>query len=126
MWQLRGLLMEQDFSKILTFEIKKELADRYFGFRKLIEEDIQSLNKEVKRQESTAEQKICHDLVRIYILLQAEGYIDEFFQLSGLEEDLFFDRYLLESLTIRKKLFIPNFPLLINFLPDIGACPPST
>jgi len=30
--------MPQDIDQVLAIEIKKEMADRYFGFRKLIEE----------------------------------------------------------------------------------------
>ena len=30
--------MQDDINKQLAYEIKKEMADRYFGFRKLIEQ----------------------------------------------------------------------------------------
>ena len=35
--------MEHDIAKVLSYEIKKELADRYFGFRKIIEDDKEDL-----------------------------------------------------------------------------------
>ncbi|MDA8165087.1 MAG: hypothetical protein M0017_08660 [Desulfobacteraceae bacterium] len=96
--------MEPDIAKVLGYEIKKELADRYFGFRKLIEEDKESFAQEVHRA-MTAEQKIGLDLARIYILLRDEGLIRRFLDLTGLEEEIFYDRYLVESPTIRERVF---------------------
>ena len=97
--------MEDDISKVLSYEIKKELADRYFGFRKLIEDDKEELAREVHFSSLTVEYKIIQDLVRLYILLQDENLISDFLDLAGLGEKLFFDPYLLESPTIRKKVF---------------------
>jgi len=97
--------MESDIAKVLSFEIKKELADRYFGFRKIIEEDKQELDSQVKRHSMTVEQKICMDLVRIYILLKDEAVIQDFLDLAGLEEKMYYDPYFLESPTIRKRVF---------------------
>ncbi|MCL7486752.1 MAG: hypothetical protein M8357_01075 [Desulfobulbaceae bacterium] len=97
--------MQDDINKQLTFEIKKEMADRYFGFRKLIEEDIQEYGNQVFTSFRRLEQKIGFDLVRLYILLKDEDLIHEFFQLAGLEERIFYDPYLTESQTLRKKVF---------------------
>lgn len=97
--------MEYDVASFLSFELKKELAERYFGFRKLIEDDKKALDEEVFRQSATVEQKICFELVRIYILLGSASLIAEFFSLSGLDEEIFYDPYVLESPTIRKKVF---------------------
>lgn len=97
--------MINDISNFLTFEIKKELADRYFGFRKLIEEDKEALTQKIKHHAVTIEQKICLDLVRIYIMLKSEELIREFLIVTGLEEEIFFDPYLLQSPTIRQRVF---------------------
>jgi len=97
--------METDIAKVLAYEIKKELADRYFGFRKVIEENKEALDRQIREQTFTAEQQICLDLVRIYILLRDEDLIREFLSLAGLKEKIFFDPYLLESPTIRKRVF---------------------
>lgn len=97
--------MESDISKVLTYEVKKELADRYFGFRKIIEEDKEALRDKVKLHTVRIEQEICHDLVRIYILLNDRGLIRTFLDLIGLDEEVFFDPYLLESPTIRQCMF---------------------
>jgi len=97
--------METDISKVLSYEIKKELADRYFGFRKLIEEDKEALSREIHLSSITIENKIVQDLARLYILLHDEELIQNFLELVGLDKKLFFDPYLLESPTIKKRLF---------------------
>jgi len=95
--------MDADIAKVLSYEIRKEVAERYFGFRKLIEEDSQDLQRQVRLQSRTAEQAVGHALVRIYILLGDEGLIHDFLQLVGLEEKIFYDPYLLESPTLRAR-----------------------
>jgi hypothetical protein len=90
---------------VLSYEIKKEIADRYFGFRKLIEEDKMDLNEKIRQQSLILEKRICFELVRIYILLADEELINAFIALIGWEEKLYYDPYLPESLTIRKRVF---------------------
>ncbi len=99
------ILMQPDIAKILSYEVKKELADRYFGFRKLIEKDKEELERQIRQKNITIEQQICLDLARIYILLGEERMIQEFLALTGLEKKIFYDPYLLESQTIRKRVF---------------------
>lgn len=95
----------QDIDQMLSIEIKKEIADRYFGFRKLIEEDIQNYDNQVLSSFRRLEQKIGFDLVRLYILLKEEQLIHDFFEVAGLDERLFYDPYLTESSTIKKRVF---------------------
>lgn len=97
--------MQDDINEILTLEVKKEMADRYFGFRKLIEEDIKEYGDQVLTSFLRLEQKIGFDLVRLYILLKDEKLIHEFFLLAGLQQLIFYDPYLAESPTLRKKVF---------------------
>ncbi len=97
--------MRDDITDILSLEIKKEMADRYFGFRKLIEEDIRGFDDQVLTSLHRLEQQIGFDLVRLYILLKEEELIHRFFSLAGLEQLIFYDPYLTESETIRKKVF---------------------
>jgi len=97
--------MVQDIESMLSFEVKKEIADRYFGFRKLIEEDIEEYDNQVLAALRRLERKIGFDLVRLYILLKDEQVIHDFFQIAGLGERLFFDPYLAESPTIRQRVF---------------------
>ena len=95
----------QDIDQMLSIEVKKEIADRYFGFRKLIEEDIQNYDDQVLSFIRRMEQKIGFDLVRLYILLKDGQLIHDFFQVAGLDERLFYDPYLTESPTIEKRVF---------------------
>ncbi len=102
--------MAPDIDKMLSYEIKKEIADRYFGFRKLIEEDIKEYDNLVITTFRRLEQRIGFDLVRLYILLKNEQVIHDFFQIAGLDERLFYDPYLTESPTIRKRVFADMKP----------------
>ena len=98
--------MPPNFEDILAFEIKKELADRYFGFRKMIEEDKLDLNDKIRRQTTILEKRIGFALIRLYILLKDEDLIHSFMELVGWEEKfLFYDQYITESATIRKRVF---------------------
>ena len=97
--------MTHDIDQMLSIEVKKEIADRYFGFRKLIEEDIQEYDDQVLLSFRRLEQKIGFDLVRLYILLKDKELIHEFFQATKLDERLFFDPYLTESKTIKQRVF---------------------
>ncbi len=97
--------MMQDIDQMLSFEVKKEIADRYFGFRKLIEEDIQDYDNQILSSFRRLEQKTGFDLVRLYILLKERQLIRDFFQVAGLDDQLFFDPYITESPTIRERVF---------------------
>ncbi|MCF8056416.1 MAG: hypothetical protein K9K37_07235 [Desulfocapsa sp.] len=95
----------EDFAKTLAFEVKKEIAERYFGFRKIIEEDSDEYQKEIISSTLILETKIGFDLLRIYALLREDDLIEEFYKLTKLGEVLFFDSYVATSPTIRKRLF---------------------
>jgi len=97
--------MQPNIEDILSYEIKKEIADRYFGFRKLIEEDKMDLQEKISQHSHILEKRICFELVRIYILLTDEQLIDDFITLIGWKEKLYYDPYLPESMTIRKRVF---------------------
>jgi len=97
--------MKNNVEDILALELKRELAQRYFGFRKMIEEDTLDLTEKIKYQLSILEKRISYELIRIYILLNDEDLIQEFMKLTGWEEKLFYDPYITESPTIRKRVF---------------------
>ncbi len=94
-----------DLSKFLTFEVKKDIADRYFGFRKIIEEDSHSYQKSIINSSFFLEDKIGVELVRIFTLLHSEDLINAFLQLVKLPERLFMDSHLNRSERIRKTIF---------------------
>jgi len=97
--------MHDDIADALTIELKKDIADRYFGFRKLIEEDKQALGEQIREQAVILEKRISFDLIRMYILLKDEALIQRFLELIGLAERMFYDPYLTESPTIRARVF---------------------
>lgn len=97
--------MKTNFEDILAVELKREIAERYFGFRKMIEEDTLELTEKIAYQISILEKRISYELIRIYILLREEELIQQFMELTGWEEKLFYDPYITESPTIRKKVF---------------------
>jgi len=97
--------MKHNVEDFLAVELKREIAERYFGFRKMIEEDTLDLTEKIKYQLSILEKRISYELIRIYILLQHDKLIHEFMELTGWEEKLFYDPYITESPTIRKKVF---------------------
>ncbi|MDH3346766.1 MAG: hypothetical protein OEM02_01515 [Desulfobulbaceae bacterium] len=97
--------MEQNIEDVLTLEIKKQIADRYFGFRKLIEEDIKEYDNQVLNSSARLERIIGFEFVRMYILLKDEKLIQSFLKLAGQQYLPFYDPYLTESPTIRKRLF---------------------
>ncbi len=96
--------MTLDIAAALNIEIKKEMADRYFSFRKLIENDTKALNQAVA-DAIEIEQVVAIDLSRMYILLHDEQLIETFTQLSGLITSYYFDPHIVVSPTIKARLF---------------------
>jgi len=97
--------MTPNFEDIMAVELKKEIAERYFGFRKMIEEDTLDLMEKMQYQLSILEKRISFDLIRVYILLKEEDLIQGFMELTGWVERLFYEPYITESETIRNKVF---------------------
>lgn len=97
--------MHTDIGQAITFELKRDIANRYFGFRKLIEEDKLALADRVHQYTFILEKRISFELIRIYILLKDEALIEKFLDLAGLEKRMFYDPYLTESKTIRNRVF---------------------
>ena len=97
--------MKPGFEDIMAVELKREIAERYFGFRKMIEEDTLDLMQKMKYQLSVLEKRISFELIRLYILLKDDTLIQHFIELTGWEEKLFYEPSIAESETIRKKVF---------------------
>lgn len=97
--------MSPNIHEVLAYEIKKEIADRYFGFRKLIEDDKLDFAEKTRQYSFILEKRISFDLIRIYIVLKEEELIQRFLALTGLPPDLFYDPYLTRSETIRQRVF---------------------
>ncbi|HSO10471.1 MAG TPA: hypothetical protein VLR45_10815 [Desulfoprunum sp.] len=94
-----------DITKILSFEVKKEIAERYFGFRKRIEDDTGLYQQRLTASTLELESSIGFDLIRIYILLHDEHLIHRFIDLVGLPQEFFYDPYFVQSASIRRRVF---------------------
>ncbi len=95
----------QEMEDLLSLEIKKEMADRYFGFRKMIEDNRRQYDQGVLEAYRQLEDRVGFELIRLYLLLHQEPLIHDFFRLTGLRDHIFFDPYLLSACTIRHQLF---------------------
>jgi len=89
----------------LADEIRVDIADRYFSFRKQIEADQLEFSEKIHFESFLLEKRISFDLVRLYCLLKDENLIHTFLNLTGIEEKLFFDAYICSSPTIRARVF---------------------
>jgi len=90
--------------EVLSAEIKQDIAQRFFSFRKLIEEDKLDLDEKVRQYSFILEKRISFELIRIYVLLREERLILAFLELAGLREELFYDPYLAESENIARRV----------------------
>lgn len=95
----------EDISTILAFEVKKELADRYFGFRKIIEDDTATYRQQILELSLKLENEIGEDLVKIYTLLQSEDLIEQFLESCNFKDKIFFDNYIHMNPISKQKLF---------------------
>ncbi len=95
----------EDISQILAFEVKKEMADRYFGFRKRIEDDTLAYTKRLDQSVLEMENDIGSTLLRIYILLNSKQLIRSFADLTHLPHNLFYDKHIVESPADYKRIF---------------------
>ncbi len=97
--------MEDDVAKALTYQVKRDLAERYFGFRRLIEEDTANYFRLLKEVSRKHEEKVLREFVRLYLLLRDKDLIEKFLQITGLPEPYYYDDYLTRSKNIRRRLF---------------------
>jgi hypothetical protein len=84
----------ENIENILTLEVKNELAKRYFGFRKIIEEDTAAYFENIKKTSQQLEKTVGHDLVRIYSILNTQNLLQQFFAITGIPENLFTAAYI--------------------------------
>ncbi len=94
----------EDLSAILSLEVKKEIADRYFRFRKIIEEDTLSYRQQIITLALSLENSIGIDFVCIYSLLRDDDLISTFFDITGLSERFFFECEINTSQEMRRKI----------------------
>ncbi len=97
--------MGQDIGKALVYQIKREIAERYFGSRKIIEEDRQAVEGMISEFSLLYSKTVGRDMLRIYALLREPELIDDFLNLIGWKGRPFFDRHVIDSVMDRKQLF---------------------
>lgn len=98
--------MKAKIDEVIAYEIKRDMADRYFGFRKLIEDDKVELENEISMHSFILEKRISFDLIRIYIILKDETLIDQFLGLTTFDKKQFYDPFFTESKTIMERVFV--------------------
>jgi hypothetical protein len=79
----------ENIENILTLEVKNELAKRYFGFRKIIEDDTAAYFENIRKTSLQLEETVGYDLVRIYSILNQQNLLQKFYKLTGIPENLF-------------------------------------
>ncbi|MDI6790741.1 MAG: hypothetical protein QME44_08645 [Thermodesulfobacteriota bacterium] len=99
--------MTDDISAALLYQIKKEIAENYFGARKAIEEEKAALKEHIQAHRDTIGKMVYEDFCRIYQLLRTEDLVEEFWGIVGLEAKPFYDRYLQETGDIKSCLLTP-------------------
>ena len=70
-----------DISAALAYQVKKEIAENYFGSRKVLEEEREDLLQQKRVLEKTWEQEVLSILTRIYKLFIREEESRAFFDL---------------------------------------------
>ncbi len=97
--------MEHDIGKAMAYQIKKEIAERYFRVRKLIEDDSANLRQMISRLERLYEQ-LGPPMIRIYSLLMDRDLAEALLNHLGWKEGPlpFYDDYIVESESIKRRL----------------------
>ncbi len=97
--------MEEDVAKALAYQVKRELAERYFGFRRLIEEDTARYFQLIEETRRRFKERMAKELIRFYFMLRDKDLIDQLVSLLGLPEAYFYEDYLKAPPDLRDKLF---------------------
>ncbi len=86
--------MEEDVAKALAYQVKRELAERYFGLRKLIEEDTAKYFKQLEEIKQKLLPRVKEAWFRLYLLLGDRTLAEELASLLGLKGPPFYEDYL--------------------------------
>jgi len=77
-----------DLTKALAYEIKKDIANRYFGFRKRIETDSKQYLKSLEEADKQNLTGVKTDLQRMQCLLAKEDLFRSFLTYTGLPDSI--------------------------------------
>ncbi len=103
--------MEDDVAKALAYQVKRELAERYFGLRKLIEEDSANYFRKIEEIKEKYLPRIKEAWFRIYFLLGDRELAKAFCGLLSLKEPPFYAEFekLKDPLALLKGLSVKGF-----------------
>lgn len=77
----------EDFANVLAFEIKEDLAKRYFGSRKKIENSSALYSESLLHTSEKGNLNVIACIDQIYFLLANDKLCSDFFKLTGLPQD---------------------------------------
>lgn len=77
----------EDFANALAYEVKQEIANRYFGFRTRIETASREYLARCQKAAKEHDTRVRPDLCRMQFLLQEPRLFCSFLQLTGLPSD---------------------------------------
>ncbi len=89
--------MSYDIEKALAYQIKKEIAQRYFRLRKLIEDDSANVQQMLEELNETYNSKIKPAFFKIYNLLAHKDLIEKFSKIIGQDEAPFLEEFLKDN-----------------------------
>jgi hypothetical protein len=86
--------MPEDIAKALAYQVKRDIAEQYFGSRKAIEEDIEAFKDALAQADKFYNEKIGPDLIRIYDILSDSELVRQFMKMAGFgDETPFYKEY---------------------------------
>ena len=78
----------EDISKALVYELKQDIANRYFGFRKQIETESHQYLAKLRSVDEKYAGNIAMDMQRMHCLLQNDQLFTIFIQFTGIPESI--------------------------------------
>ncbi len=94
----------EELADLLSLEIKKDIAEEYFTEKKYLEKAWEDYKQKAKDLEKY-EEKIFQYTCRLVMMLRDEKLIEQFREITGFDLKACYFPYLLESETIKKRLF---------------------
>ena len=89
----------EDFANAIAHEVKQEIADRYFGFRRRIEAEIQNYLQRLHTIDQEITTRIQLDIRRMQFLLQKDRLFKAFLLVARLPERFTDDAWQLPTVT---------------------------
>ncbi len=94
-----------DFTKAITYQLKQDIANRYFGFRKRIETESNQYLQNLQSADQSYAAEIKADVQRMHCLLQKDQLIHAFLTFIKLPSEIWHDLTDPQSLPLWQSLF---------------------